>query len=114
VTSFDDAVLAAFHKLAPTVELSPGQQAATAWVLTGAPLPDGMRILQVPPEFQGFTVLTADLVAKADAAGYPLWVWPNGGAFESADGYRKLFALGVAGVNASKPAAAVGAKPPPS
>jgi hypothetical protein len=73
-----------------------------------------MRILQVPPEFQGFTVLTADLVAKADAAGYPLWVWPNGGAFESADGYRKLFALGVAGVNASKPAAAVGAKPPPS
>ena len=94
VTSFDDAVLAAFHQLAPTVELSPGQQATTAWVLTGAPLPDGMRILQVPPEFQGFTVLTADLVAKADAAGYPIWVWPNGGAFESADGYRKLFALG--------------------
>jgi len=79
-------------------------------VLSGTPLPDGMRILQIPPEYNGVTVLTPDLVARAKTAGYLLWVWPNGGAYENADGYARLFALGVDGVNASQPAAGVAAK----
>ena len=54
--------------------------------------------------------LTPDLVARAKTAGYLLWVWPNGGAYENADGYARLFALGVDGVNASQPAAGVAAK----
>ena len=110
VTSFDDNLITAFHALAPEVALSPGLNATTAWVLSGTPLPDGMRILQVPPEYNGVTVLTPDLVARAKAAGYLLWVWPNGGAYENADGYARLFAMGVDGVNASKPAAGVAAK----
>jgi glycerophosphoryl diester phosphodiesterase len=110
VTSFDDGVLAAFHQLAPDVALSPGVQAATAWVTGGTPLPDGMRILQIPPEYQGFTVLTPGLVAKAKAAGYALWIWPNGDRYESEAGYRQLFQMGVAGVNASKPKAGVAAR----
>jgi glycerophosphoryl diester phosphodiesterase len=109
VTSFDDALIAAFHGLAPEVALSPGLAATTAWVVSGTPLPDGMRILQIPPEFQGVTVLTDDLVAKAKAAGYLLWVWPNGGSFESQDGYASLFSMGVDGVNASQPRAGVAA-----
>ncbi len=110
VTSFDDAVLAAFHQLAPNVELSPGLQATTAWVLGGAPLPGGMRILQIPPEYQGITVLTPDLIAKAKAAGYPLWIWPNGDKYENEAGYRQLFQMGIEGVNASKPRAGVAAR----
>jgi glycerophosphoryl diester phosphodiesterase len=109
VTSFDDNLIAAFHALAPEVALSPGLQATTAWVLGGTPLPDGMRILQVPPEYNSVTVLTPDLVARAKAAGYLLWVWPNGGEYENGDGYARLFAMGVDGVNASKPAAGVAA-----
>jgi glycerophosphoryl diester phosphodiesterase len=110
VTSFDDTVLAAFHRQAPTVALSPGLNTTAAWVLNGTPLPDGMRILQIPPDYQGITVLTADLVRKAHAAGYTVWVWPNGGRYETADGYQRLFAMGVDGIDASKPAAAVAAR----
>jgi glycerophosphoryl diester phosphodiesterase len=114
VTSFDDQVLAAFHQLAPDVALSPGLQVSAAWVLSNTPLPDGMKILQLPPEYQGLTVLTPDTIARATAAGYAIWVWPNGGHFETAAGYQELFAMGIAGVNASKPAAAVAARPPAS
>jgi glycerophosphoryl diester phosphodiesterase len=110
VTSFDDKVLAAFHQLAPDVALSPGLQATTAWVVAGTPLPDRMRILQIPPEYQGLTVLTPDLVARATKAGYPLWIWPNGDKYENEAGYGELFQMGVAGVNASKPAAGVAAR----
>jgi glycerophosphoryl diester phosphodiesterase len=110
VTSFEDDLITAFHALAPEVALSPGLKATTAWVLSGTPLPDGMRILQIPPVYNGITVLTPDLVAKAKAAGYVLWIWPNGGSYENADGYARLFAMDVDGVNASKPAAAVAAK----
>ena len=111
VTSFDDGVLAAFHQLAPSVALSPGLQATAGWVLGGTALPDGMRILQIPPEYQGLTVLTPDLVTRAAAAGYPLWIWPNGDRYENEAGYRELFQMGVAGVNASKPKAGVAARP---
>ena len=111
VTSFDDAVLSAFHQLAPDVALSPGLQVSAAWVLANTPLPDGMRILQLPPEYEGVTVLTPDSVSRAAAAGYAIWVWPNGGTYENEAGYRKLFAMGIPGVNASKPAAGVAARP---
>jgi len=110
VTSFDDGVLAAFHQLAPDIALSPGLQATTAWVLGGTPLPDGMRILQIPPKYEGLQVLTPDLIARAKAAGYPIWVWPNG-QNENEAGYRDYFAMGLEGVNASKPAQGVAAKP---
>jgi len=69
-----------------------------------------MRILQIPPEYQGLTVLTPELVQRATAAGYVLWVWPNGDKYENEAGYRELFQMGVEGVNASKPAAGVAAR----
>lgn len=52
----------------------------------------------------------SDYVWRGVRTGYLLWVWPNGGAYENADGYARLFALGVDGVNASQPAAGVAAK----
>ena len=107
VTSFDDAVVAAFHEAAPEVELSPGLDASTAFVLGGTPLPEGMRILQLPPEYQGIPVLTPPTVAAAHAAGYVIWVWPN--TDESAALYDELLAQGMDGLNANFPAEAVAA-----
>lgn len=104
VTSFDDTVVEAFAELAPTVELTPGLGLSTAWVLDSTPLPEGMRILQLPPEYQGLEVLTPEVIERSHAAGYVIWVWPNDRAYENADGYRRLLELGMDGLNINFPA----------
>ncbi len=107
VTSFDDKVLAAFHAAAPTVEQTPGLAASTAFVLQKLPLPAGMRILQLPPVFNRVAILTPDVLARAKAAGYPIWVWPNDSALETVAGYKGFIAEGIEGLNAAQPALAV-------
>jgi glycerophosphoryl diester phosphodiesterase len=107
VTSFDDQIVDEFRKLAPTVELTPGLDATSAWVLQRKPLENGMRILQVPPEYQGIEVLTQKLVDDSHAAGYVLWIWPNERKWETASGYQDLLAFGVDGINAADPITAV-------
>ena len=107
VTSFDDEVLAAFAKMAPNVELTPGLDTTAAYVLSETPLPEGMRILQVPPEYEGIEVLTDALVARAHADGYVLWIWPNEREWENAEGYKKLLDMGVDGINAADPLTAL-------
>ncbi len=107
VTSFDDAVVTAFAEFAPTVELTPGLGLSTAWVLDGTPLPDGMRILQVPPEYEGVEVLTPEMITASKAAGYLIWVWPNARSWENADGYRELLDMGMDGLNINFPALGV-------
>jgi glycerophosphoryl diester phosphodiesterase len=110
VTSFDDTVIAAFHDFAPSVALSPGLTAATAWVLDGTPLPLGMTILQLPPEFNGIQVLTPQTVQLSHAAGYVIWVWPNDRArWENPAGYQELLEMGMDGLNINFPAAGVAA-----
>ena len=109
VASFDDAVVTAFHEFAPTVEVSPGLAVSTAFVLGGTPLPDGMRILQLPPEFQGIQVLTTETIAASKAAGYVIWVWPNDRKWENSAGYATLLAMGLEGLNINFPAAGVAA-----
>lgn len=109
VTSFDDTVVTAFHEMAPTVEISPGLGAASAWVLDGTPLPDGMRILQLPPEYQGTEVLSPAMLEASKAANYPIWVWPNDRNLENAEGYAMLLAKGMAGLNINFPATGVAA-----
>jgi glycerophosphoryl diester phosphodiesterase len=107
VTSFDDTVVEAFAGFAPGVELTPGLGLSTAWVLDGEPLPDGMRILQLPPEFQGVEVLTPEVIARSKEAGYLIWVWPNDRSWENADGYRRLLEMGMDGLNINLPAVGV-------
>lgn len=107
VTSFDDEIVTAIAEMEPALELTPGLDTTSAWVLAGAPLPDGMRILQVPPEYEGITVLTEDLVRRAHEAGYVLWIWPNAREWENADGYGRLLDFGVDGINAAEPPTAV-------
>lgn len=109
VTSFDDTVVAHLSAIAPTLELTPGLDLSTKWVLERTPLPAGMRILQVPIEYSGIQVITPELVADSHAAGYLIWVWPNDRDVENADGYASLLAQGLDGLNINYPATGVAA-----
>ena len=110
VTSFDDARIEAFHGFAPTVALSPGLKATTAYVLSATAPPSGMTILQLPPEFNGVTVITPELIARTKAAGLVIWVWPNQANRETRALYDSLWAMGLEGINAATPADAVAAR----
>jgi len=103
VASFDDTVVTAFHEFAPTVEISPGLAASTAWVLDDTPLPDGMRILQLPPKFGEIDVLPPAVMDKTHAAGYFVWVWPNDRTLENAASYQQLLEAGMDGLNINFP-----------
>lgn len=109
VTSFDDAVVAHLGEIAPTLELTPGLDLSTKWVLERTPLPAGMRILQVPIEYSGIQVITPELVADSHTAGYLIWVWPNDHDVENAEGYASLLAQGLDGLNINYPATGVAA-----
>jgi glycerophosphoryl diester phosphodiesterase len=107
VTSFDDKLVDEFRRIAPTVELTPGLGASSAWILGRTPLPNGMRILQLPPEFNGIQVLTPDNIKASIAAGYPIWVWPNRRELENKDSYLKFLKDGITGLNANFPSQGV-------
>ena len=108
VTSFDDAVAEAFAAAAPGATITPGLGATSAYILGGTLPPAGRTILQVPPEYEGLEVVTADRVATAHRDGLVLWVWPNDAEWENADGYAKLLDMGVDGLNAADPVTALG------
>ena len=105
VTSFDDSVVDYFHGIAPTVAMTPGLDASTAFVLGGVVPPDWARIMQVPPVYEGIEVFTPAYVTAARAAGLVTWVWPNGG--ESYELYSELLELGADGLNAARPSEAI-------
>lgn len=109
VTAFDDTLAEAFHETAPTVAITPGLAATTAYVLSNQLPADGRTILQVPPDYEGTTVLTPELVARTKEDGLVLWIWPNERKWENAEGYGKLLDMGVDGLNAADPAVAVAA-----
>lgn len=109
VTSFDDAIVDDFHQVAPDVEVSPGLAVSTAFVLGGTPLPAGQRILQLPPEFQGLTVITDKLIADAHTSGYVIWIWPNNRDLENPATYRRYLEMGIDGLNINFPADGVAA-----
>lgn len=107
VTSFDDKLADAFSQAAPTVRITPGLGAMSAYVLGGEPLPEGRDIVQIPPEYEGVELLTADFVKRAHGDGLVMWVWPNSREWENAQGYNRLLDLGVDGINAADPPTAV-------
>ncbi|MBI4933078.1 MAG: hypothetical protein HY828_04315 [Actinobacteria bacterium] len=109
VASFQDEIVSYFHSIAPDVEVSPGLNVLTAYVLNSTPIPDGMRILQLPPEFSGLKVITPELVARATADGNPIWVWPNNRSLENQAAYEDFLAQGIVGLNINFPAQGVAA-----
>lgn len=107
VTAFDDELAESFHEIAPDVAITPGLDAMTQYVLGDVELPEGRRIVQIPPEYEGVEVLTPDLVERAEADGLVLWIWPNDRSWEDEEGYERLLDLGVDGINAADPPVAV-------
>ena len=113
VSAFDDETLQRFRREAPTVEVSPSLAMSTAWVTARTPLPKGIRILQLPPEYEiakgqpKFPVITPELIRDSHAKGYLIWVWPNDRTMENLDSYRKFLVEGLDGLNINFPAAGV-------
>jgi glycerophosphoryl diester phosphodiesterase len=109
VVSFDATVIAAFHAAAPDVATSPALDTLVAWY-TGAPVEFAPTdvVFQVPPFYQGVEVLTPDVVARAQAEGFDVWVWMDDTATqEEADFYRMLLDRGVDGLLVSRPTVAI-------
>jgi len=103
VASFDDEIVSYFHSIAPDIEVSPGLGVLTAYVLDKTPVPDGMRILQLPPEYGGLEVITPELIERTRVDGYPIWVWPNDRVLENYDAYLAFLQQGIAGLNINFP-----------
>ena len=107
VACFDDAVLKAFGDLAPSVATTPGEATLLGWFAAGQALDPSVSVLQVPFTFQGIPVVTADTVARVHDEGREVWVWLSGtDVVETRQFYADLFALGVDGVIAGRPAEA--------
>ncbi len=79
----------------------------TGWVLDRTPIPDGMRILQLPPDYSGLQVITPQVIADATLAGYPIWIWPNNRELENLASYRNFLDQGIVGLNINFPAQGV-------
>ena len=108
VTSFDDKVIDEFRKIAPTVELSPGRANLVAWFVNNVPIPYGMRILQIPTAEPAVKFeINAEVVARARADGYILWIWPSESKWENTAGYTELLRLKVDGIDAANPTEAM-------
>jgi glycerophosphoryl diester phosphodiesterase len=107
VTAFDDELSEAFHAELPSVAITPGLTAMTAYVLQNVLPADGRNIVQIPPEYEGIELLTPDFIARAKGDGMVLWIWPNERSWENAQGYQRLLDMGVEGINAADPEVAV-------
>jgi glycerophosphoryl diester phosphodiesterase len=109
VVSFSTEVLEAFRSFAPDVPTSPGLTTLVDWYL-GAPVefaPSDV-VFQVPPVYEGVEVLTADVVARAQAEGYAVWVWmEDTSTQETAEFYSEMLARGVDGLLVARPTVAV-------
>lgn len=109
VVSFDADVIAAFRAEAPDVATSPALATLVDWYV-GTPVefaPSDVAF-QVPPVYEGVEVLTPDVVARAQAEGFAVWVWMDDTSTqETAAFYTDLLDRGVDGLLVSRPTVAV-------
>ena len=110
VAGFNDDVLEAFSRIAPSVATTPGETALVGWFLAGESLDPRHAVVQVPFTYAGIEVVTPDTVARVHSEGREVWVWLSGtDVVETREFYSSLLALGVDGVIAGRPAEAVAA-----
>ena len=109
VTSFDDAIVGYFHEhRCPTSRSRPASAPLTAWVLDGTPLPDGMRILQLPPDYEGIDVITPTRRRAASGRLRDLGVAQRCD-LENYDSYLAFLDSGITGLNINFPLEGVAA-----
>jgi glycerophosphoryl diester phosphodiesterase len=109
VVSFDADTLDAFRSFAPGVATSPGLATLVDWYV-GVPVEFAPTdvVFQVPPFYEGVEVLTPDVVARAQAEGFGVWVWMDDTSTqETAEFYDDLLSRGVDGLLVSRPSVAV-------
>ncbi len=108
VVSFDVDVLAAFRQFAPGVATSPGLETLVSWYL-GQPVefaPTDVAF-QVPPVYAGVEVLTPDVIARAHADGFKVWVWMDDSSQENATFFADLLDRGIDGLLVARPSVAL-------
>ena len=76
----------------------------SAWLLEGAELASGTRLVQVPPMFGDVQVITPEFWSAVELAGVEVWVWPNDAASqENTEFYTELVIQGADGIIAGRP-----------
>lgn len=103
VVSFNQDAVDRFHAALPDVDIAPGISGTADFVLQNK-LPAASEAFQVPPDFQGVTIMTPDFVKRAHASGNAVHVWFSGQE-ESPRVYRAMLDMGVDGLMPAKPAA---------
>lgn len=109
VVSFDVDALAAFRRFAPDVPTSPGLATLVDWYV-GQPVEFAPTdvVFQVPPVYAGVEVLTPDVVARAQAEGFAVWVWMDDtDRQENAAFFTDLLDRGVDGLLVARPSVAL-------
>jgi len=108
VVSFDVDALAAFRRRAPEVATSPGLATLVDWYV-GQPVTFAPTdvVFQVPPVYEGVEVLTPDVVARAKAEGFAVWVWMDDTDQENATFFADLLDRGVDGLLVARPSVAL-------
>ena len=110
VASFNQEVVEAFGRLAPSVASTPGLTALVGWYLADEPIDARHTVLQVPYTYAGLEVITPETVGRVHAEGREVWVWLSGtDVVETREFYANLLAAGVDGVIAGRPAEAIAA-----
>ena len=64
-------------------------------------------VFQVPPVYEGVEVLTPDVVARAKAEGFAVWVWMDDTDQENATFFADLLDRGVDGLLVARPSVAL-------
>ena len=109
VVSFRQAAVDRFHELVPRIDLAPGIDGATNWLISGGSPGPGVVAFQVPITFQfggsQLDITTADNVTRAHRDGY---AWQNWFSDEDSDApatWRRLIDMCVDGTMTSRPRA---------
>lgn len=106
IASFDQAAIDRFHKAAPKIDVAPGVDGISGFLLGGIPAPAGTKALQIPITFTfggvKLEVVTRDHVEQAHRAGYAVHVWLDKSE-ENDETYGMLADLCVDGVMTAEP-----------
>jgi glycerophosphoryl diester phosphodiesterase len=107
VVSFDQKAVDYFHTLAPDVDLAPGVDGESGFLLGNVRPPAGTKALQLPITYQlgaiRYQVITPANVLKAHRAGYAVHVYLDDAAAENDTTYQTLMDACVDGVMTADP-----------
>jgi glycerophosphoryl diester phosphodiesterase len=106
VVSFDQAAVDRFHAAAPRIDVAPGIDGISGFLLGNVPAPAGTKALQIPITYElgsvTLEVVTPANVEKAHRAGYAVHVWLDKSEENDAV-YARLADLCVDGVMTAEP-----------